>query len=101
MEIEGRGEIIVALHPSEAPNTCANFVSLINESFYDGIIFHRYEPGFVVQGGDPLTKTLPLTDPSIGTGGPGYTIPFESNNLRNEKYSLAMARAQDLNSGGS
>ena len=99
--VEGRGTYVLDLRPDQAPNTCANFVSLIDESFYDGIIFHRYEPGFVIQWGDPLTKTLPLTDPSIGTGGPGYTIPFEANPLLNVRGSLAMARAQARDSGGS
>lgn len=101
MAVENRGTIEFSLNPAQAPNTSANYVSLINESFYDGIIVHRYEPGFVVQWGDPLTKTLPLDDPSIGTGGPGYTIPFETNSLKNVKYSLAMARSSDRNSGGS
>ncbi len=99
--IAGKGTFVLDLRPDQAPNTCANFVSLIDESFYDGIVLHRYEPGFVIQGGDPLTKTLPLNDPSIGTGGPGYTIPFEPNPLLNVRGSLAMARSQDRDSAGS
>ncbi len=99
--VEGRGEFVLALRPDKAPNTCANFVTLVNKAFYDDIIMHRYEPGFVIQWGDPLTKTLPLTDPSIGTGGPGYTIPFESNDLLHDRHVLAMARASGLDTAGS
>lgn len=99
--VDGRGEFVLALRPDKAPNTCANFVTLVNRAFYDEIIMHRYEPGFVIQWGDPLTKTLPLTDPSIGTGGPGYTIPFESNDLLHDRHVLAMARASGLDTAGS
>jgi cyclophilin family peptidyl-prolyl cis-trans isomerase len=98
---ENRGDVVLALRPDKAPNHCANLVSLVNDRFYDNIIAHRYEAGFVIQWGDPLTKTLPLTDPSIGTGGPGYTIDFETNDLTHEKYSLGMARSTSLNSAGS
>ena len=101
LQVAGKGTIVFELAVAEAPNTTANFVSLINESFYDGIVFHRYEENFVIQGGDPLTKTLPLDDPKIGTGGPGYTIPFEENSLKNVRGSLAMARSQSRDSGGS
>ena len=95
------GDIVFALRPDKAPNTSANLVSLANAKFYDGILVHRYEVGFVVQWGDPLTKTLPLTDPSIGTGGPGYTIPFETNDLKHLHYSLAMARGGGMDTAGS
>ena len=96
-----QGDMVLALRPDKAPNTCANLVSLVNEKFYDGILVHRYEAGVVVQWGDPFTKTKPLTDPSIGTGGPGYTIPFEANSLLNKQYSLGMARGSALDSAGS
>ncbi|MBI1333382.1 MAG: hypothetical protein GC165_10945 [Armatimonadetes bacterium] len=96
-----QGDVVFALRPDKAPNTCANLVSLANAKFYDGIYVHRYEAGFVVQWGDPLTKTLPLTDPSIGTGGPGYTIDFEANDLLHLKYALGMARSSGLNTAGS
>ena len=96
-----QGDVVLALRPDKAPNTCANLVSLANEKFYDGIFVHRFDAGSVVQWGDPLTKTKPLTDPSIGTGGPGYTINFEPNDLLNVKYSLGMARASGLNTAGS
>jgi len=97
----GKGDVDLDLAVAEAPGTCANMVSLVNAKFYDGIVMHRYEENFVIQGGDPLTKTLPLDDPSIGTGGPGYTIPFEANSLLHEHYALGMARSQAMDSGGS
>ena len=96
-----KGDVVLALRPDMAPNTSANLVSLANAKFYDGIYVHRYQAGFVVQWGDPLTKTLPLTDPSIGTGGPGYTINFEANSLLHKHYSLGMARSSGMNSAGS
>lgn len=98
---EGKGDVVLALRPDKAPNHCANLVSLVNKKFYDGIFVHRWETGFVVQWGDPLTKTLPLDDPSIGTGGPGYTIPFEANDLLHAKYALGMARSTGMDTAGS
>lgn len=95
------GSISLSLRPDKAPRHCANLVSLVNEKFYEGVKLHRREEGFVVQWGCPLTKTLPLTDPSIGTGGPGYTINFEANDLKHLKYSLGMARSTSLDSAGS
>lgn len=101
LEIQGKGTIVMQMNSDKAPITAGNLVSLTNAGFYDGIIFHRYEEDFVIQGGDPLTKTLPLDDPSIGTGGPGYTIPFERNDLLHEHYAVGMARGGDPDSGGS
>jgi cyclophilin family peptidyl-prolyl cis-trans isomerase len=95
------GDIVFSLRPDKAPRHCANLVSLVNEKFYEGIKLHRREANFVVQWGCPFTKTLPLTDPSIGTGGPGYTINFEANDLKHLKYSLGMARSSSLDSAGS
>lgn len=96
-----KGDFILNVFPTQAPNHARNIVDLTNAAFYDGIVFHRYEVDFVIQGGDPLTKTLPLDDPSIGTGGPGYTIDFEVNALKHEKYTLGMARSNDRDSAGS
>jgi peptidyl-prolyl cis-trans isomerase B (cyclophilin B) len=99
--IQGKGAVVLNLRPDKAPNTVANFVSLINSGYYDGIFFHRYVAGFVIQAGDPQTRTLPLTDPAIGSGGPGYTIDFEANDLLHTKYALAMARTNaGLNTAG-
>lgn len=96
-----KGTFILKLRPDQAPRHCANLVSLANDKFYDGIIFHRYEVGFVIQGGDPLTKTLPLDDPQIGSGGSGTNINFEANPLLHKKYALGMARGSSLNSASS
>ncbi len=103
---QGKDDVVLALRADKAPNTVANYVTLVNKGFYDGIVVHRYGPEDpspidIVQWGDPLTKTLPLTDGSIGTGGPGYTIPFEVTGLSNVKYSLAMARKSASDSAGS
>ncbi len=77
-----RGNIVVDLYPKDAPQHVNNFVFLAKQGFYNGLTFHRVEPGFVIQGGDPLGN---------GTGGPGYTIPPEINRTHS-KGALAMAR---------
>ncbi|MEX0912650.1 MAG: peptidylprolyl isomerase, partial [Gemmatimonadota bacterium] len=73
-----KGTFRIELFPEEAPGTVANFKKLVGDGFYDGIAFHRVIPDFVVQGGDPLTKELPLESHRVGSGGPGYTIPCET-----------------------
>lgn len=99
MEIEDYGTIKIELYPEYAPNTVANFVSLIENGFYDGLTFHRLVPGFVLQGGDP---------DGDGTGGPGYTIDGEfkangytKNTLGHDKGVISMARSMDYDSAGS
>ena len=98
MEIENYGTIKIELYPEYAPNTVANFVSLIKDGFYDGLTFHRLVPGFVLQGGDPNED---------GTGGPGYTIDGEfkangyTNNLSHTTGVISMARSQSYDSAGS
>lgn len=88
-----RGTIVVELDGKDAPLTVANFVKLANAKFYDGLTFHRVEPGFVIQGGDPNGD---------GSGGPGYQIKREiSPKLRHIEGALAMARSQDPDSAGS
>src|SRR5262249_38642398 len=87
-----KGEIKIQLDPKAAPVTVNSFVFLAQDHFYDGVTFHRVIPGFVAQGGDPTGD---------GTAGPGYTIPFERNDLKHDKGVIAMARAQDPNSAGS
>ncbi len=86
-------EVLIDLFEKDAPITVNNFVSLINKGFYDGLTFHRVIPGFVAQGGDPNGN---------GTGGPGYTIPCETENNPNkhEVGSLSMAHA-GKDTGGS
>ncbi|WP_042478497.1 peptidylprolyl isomerase [Bacillus ndiopicus] len=91
-------KIVIELEPSVAPNTVANFISLVEQGFYDGLIFHRVIPGFMIQGGDPLGN---------GTGGPDYGIEGEflandfENDLEHERGVISMARAGDPNSAGS
>jgi cyclophilin family peptidyl-prolyl cis-trans isomerase len=96
------GDIHLTLFPATAPKTVANFIKLADSKFYDGTTFHRVVPGFVIQGGDPNTKPGGQGQP--GTGGPGYTIDAEVGPSNPEKHligTLAMARAQDINSAGS
>lgn len=81
----GKGDIVVQLDASAAPQTVNNFVFLAREGFYDGLTFHRVEPDFVIQGGDPLGN---------GAGGPGYTVPAEIKLLHGEG-AIAMARRGD------
>ncbi|MGE6514793.1 peptidylprolyl isomerase [Lysinibacillus sphaericus] len=91
-------KILIELEPSTAPNTVANFISLVEEGYYDGLIFHRVIPGFMIQGGDPSGN---------GSGGPEYSIEGEfssngfENNLKHERGVISMARTDDPNSAGS
>ena len=86
------GAITVEFYAADAPQTVNNFVFLAREGFYDGVIFHRTIPGFMIQGGDPT---------GTGTGGPGYNIDAEFNDTAHEAGVLSMARSQDPNSAGS
>ena len=97
-----KGSFTVDLYAAEAPGTVENFEKLVRDGFYDGIVFHRVIPEFVVQGGDPHTKDLPLDDPRIGSGGPGYKIKCETkgNPRRHEVGALSMAHA-GKDTGGS
>ena len=99
IEMETGGVITAELYPEIAPNTVANFVNLVEQGFYDGLIFHRVIPGFMIQGGDPQ---------GTGMGGPGYSIKgefarngFRQNNLRHKRGVLSMARSMMPNSAGS
>ena len=99
IEMENGGVIRAELYPEIAPNTVANFVCLVGSGFYDGLIFHRVIPGFMIQGGDPT---------GTGTGGPGYAIKgefarngFRQNTLKHTRGVLSMARSMMPNSAGS
>ncbi len=98
IEMEDGGKIKAELYPDVAPNTVNNFISLIHKGFYDGLIFHRVIPGFMIQGGCPQGN---------GGGGPGYSIPgeFQSNGVENklahERGVLSMARTKKPNTAGS
>lgn len=99
--LEKGGEITLEFFPKDAPKHVENFLALARKGFYDGQRVHRVEPNFVVQFGDPQSKTLPMTDPRMGTGNPGYTIKAEFNNRKFERGVLGMARSQDPDSAGS
>ena len=97
-EMEKGGKIVAELYPEVAPNTVNNFISLVQNGFYNGLIFHRVIPGFMIQGGCPQ---------GTGTGGPGYAIKGEfksngiQNDLKHDRGVLSMARAMHPNSAGS
>ncbi|MBU3099148.1 MULTISPECIES: peptidylprolyl isomerase [Clostridium] len=96
--MEDGSTIKIELYPEIAPNTVRNFVSLANSGFYNGLIFHRVIPGFMIQGGDPK---------GTGTGGPGYAIKGEfsennfNNTLKHGRGVISMARSTDADSAGS
>ena len=98
IEMENGDLIKAELYPEIAPNTVNNFISLVKKGFYDGVIFHRVIPGFMIQGGDPK---------GVGVGGPGYCIKGEftangfQNDLKHDRGVLSMARTMAPNSAGS
>jgi peptidyl-prolyl cis-trans isomerase B (cyclophilin B) len=94
------GEMVIEFWPDVAPKTVENFKALANKGFYDGTAFHRIIKGFMIQGGDPLTKDL-KNEARFGTGDPGYKIPAEFNERSHQKGVLSMARSADPNSAGS
>ena len=94
------GEMIAEFWPEVAPNTVENFKKLARSGFYDGTAFHRIVKGFMIQGGDPLTKD-PAKQSRYGTGDPGYKIKAEFNDRSHERGVLSMARSSDPDSAGS
>jgi len=92
------GSMVVEFWSDLAPKTVENFKKLAREGFYDGTAFHRIVKGFMIQGGDPLSKK---DDPSVGTGGPGYQIKAEFNKKPHVRGVLSMARSQNPDSAGS
>jgi len=94
------GTMVAEFWPDAAPGTVANFKKLAEKGFYDGTAFHRVIKGFMIQGGDPLTKDASKED-LWGTGGPGYQIKAEFNNHSHVRGVLSMARSQDPDSAGS
>jgi cyclophilin family peptidyl-prolyl cis-trans isomerase len=93
------GNIELEFFPDVAPGHVENFLKLAGEGFYDGTTFHRVIPGFMIQGGDPNTKSDDRS--RHGQGGPGYTIDAEFNDKKHEPGVLSMARSTDPNSAGS
>ncbi|HTY88787.1 MAG TPA: peptidylprolyl isomerase [Candidatus Acidoferrum sp.] len=94
------GTMVIEFWPDVAPKTVENFKTLANKGFYDGTCFHRVIKGFMIQGGDPLTKD-PAKEDMWGTGGPGYTIKAEFNDRSHVRGVISMARSSDPNSAGS
>ena len=94
-----QGKIVIEFFPNDAPNHVANFINLTQSGFYDGVLFHRIIPGFMIQGGDPNTKSD--DNSTWGIGGPGYSIDAEFNDIKHNRGIVSMARSQDPNSAGS
>jgi peptidyl-prolyl cis-trans isomerase B (cyclophilin B) len=94
------GELVLSFWPEVAPQTVENFKTLARKGFYDGTCFHRIVQGFMIQGGDPLTKDL-KQESRWGTGDPGYKIKAEFSEKPHVRGVISMARSQDPNSAGS
>lgn len=98
LQMKDGNQIEIELYPKAAPETVANFLELVNDGFYNGLIFHRVIPGFMIQGGDPT---------GTGMGGPGHTIHGEfasngfANDIKHTRGVISMARSMDKNSAGS
>ncbi len=94
------GEMEMVLFPELAPRHVESFVNLARKGFYNGTIFHRVIPGFMIQGGDPSTKD-PSNRAEYGMGGPGYTLPAEFSQIPHERGIVSAARTADPDSAGS
>jgi peptidyl-prolyl cis-trans isomerase B (cyclophilin B) len=94
------GQLVIEFWADQAPATVENFKKLARQGFYDGTAFHRVVKGFMIQGGDPLTKDARM-ESRWGTGGPGYQITSEFNDQSHVRGVVSMARSQDPNSAGS
>jgi len=95
------GTFTIEFFPEDAPNTVNNFLELVESGYYDGIVFHRIIPGFMIQAGDPNTKDLEADRSLWGQGGPGYTIKEEFNTLQHDRGIVSMARSDHVDSAGS
>jgi len=93
------GKIVFELFPVTTPETVRNFIKLANSGFYDGTLFHRVIPGFMIQGGDPNTKQPDKS--TWGTGGPGHSIKAEFHSKSHLRGVVSMARSTDPDSAGS
>lgn len=93
------GDITVKFFPEKAPKHVESFLKLATDGFYDGTKFHRVIPGFMIQGGDPNSKSPNRA--THGTGGPGYKVPAEFNDIKHTRGILSAARSADPNSAGS
>lgn len=94
------GDMVIEFWPDVAPKTVENFKNLAKKGFYDGTCFHRVIKGFMIQGGDPLTKD-PSKEAVWGTGDPGYKVKAEFNDKHHDRGVISMARSNDPDSAGS
>jgi peptidyl-prolyl cis-trans isomerase B (cyclophilin B) len=94
-----QGNLVIEFFPEVAPNHVANFMNLTETGFYDGVLFHRIIPGFMIQGGDP--NTINGDSSTWGIGGPSHSVNAEFNDIKHNRGIVSMARSQDPNSGGS
>jgi peptidyl-prolyl cis-trans isomerase B (cyclophilin B) len=95
------GNFMIELFPEDAPNTVDNFLELVESGYYDGIVFHRIIPGFMIQAGDPNTIGPDSDRGTWGQGGPGYSIHEEFNTIQHDRGIVSMARSQHVDSAGS
>ncbi|HLA76200.1 MAG TPA: peptidylprolyl isomerase [Vicinamibacteria bacterium] len=95
------GSIEIEFLHEKAPGHVKNFLDLARKGFYDGTLFHRVIPGFMIQGGDPNTRDPKASRGNHGTGGPGYNIKAEFNDTPHKRGVLSMARSNDPDSAGS
>ncbi len=93
------GDIEINFFPDKAPEHVKNFKKLAEEKFYDGTAFHRVIPGFMIQGGDPNSKSPDKS--THGTGGPGHSVKAEFNDIAHKRGIVSMARSEDPDSAGS
>jgi peptidyl-prolyl cis-trans isomerase B (cyclophilin B) len=112
LDVAGRGVVTIELYPQAAPKSVAHFLKLVEEKFYDGLLFHRVVANFVVQTGDPKSlnvdgsKLRGLTDQAVsqqfglGNGGSGETVPFEKNSYTHERGTIALALSQAASATG-
>ena len=94
------GSFMIEFFPEDAPNTVYNFLKLVESGYYDGVIFHRIIPGFMIQAGDPTTKDPGTPRVSWGSGGPGYNIKGEFNALQHDRGIVSVARSSHPDSAG-
>ena len=94
-----QGKIVIEFFPEDAPKHVANFMNLTETGFYDGVLFHRVIPGFMIQGGDPNTKDS--DNSTWGTGGPSHSVEAEFNSIKHNRGIVSMARSANPDSAGS
>lgn len=92
-KVTGLGTFVVELYPEDAPQHVENFLKLVREKYFEGTTFHRLVPGFIIQGGDPISRS-DWRSPKVGTGGPTYTVPAEINR-KHVRGAVAAARKPD------